>query len=88
MLANLRDARDGLDDYLDLDDKTGLLKAYLNVGEDKGSEFGWKFRSIGTIASGLGPGKRVRIADIDGDGARYRPSDHAINQHANCSLAR
>ncbi|KAJ4199065.1 hypothetical protein NW767_008648 [Fusarium falciforme] len=59
---------DELDDYLDLDDKTGMLKAYLNVGEDKGSEYGWKFKPIGTIASGLGPGKRVRIADIDGDG--------------------
>ncbi|CCT67685.1 uncharacterized protein FFUJ_14670 [Fusarium fujikuroi IMI 58289] len=55
---------DGLDDYLDLDPKTGLLKAYLNLGRE--SE--WKFRPIGTIASGLGPGKRVRIADIDGDG--------------------
>ncbi|KAJ4208903.1 hypothetical protein NW759_013504 [Fusarium solani] len=66
---------DGLDDYLDLADKTGLLKAYLNVGEDKGSEYGWKFKPIGTIASGLGPGKRVRIADIDGDGVRYRLFD-------------
>ncbi|KAF5619593.1 lipolytic G-D-S-L family [Fusarium tjaetaba] len=55
---------DGLDDYLDLDPKTGLLKAYLNLGR----ESDWKFRPIGTIASGLGPGKRVRIADIDGDG--------------------
>ncbi|KAF4990980.1 hypothetical protein FDECE_14187 [Fusarium decemcellulare] len=59
---------DGLDDYLDLDDKTGLLKAYLNDGEDKNSDYGWKFKSIGTIASGLGPGRRVRISDIDGDG--------------------
>ncbi|UZP45216.1 hypothetical protein NXS19_013028 [Fusarium pseudograminearum] len=55
---------DGLDDYLDLDPKTGLLKAYLNLGR----ESDWKFRPIGTIASDLGPGKRVRIADIDGDG--------------------
>ncbi|KAG5808825.1 hypothetical protein H9Q71_006708 [Fusarium xylarioides] len=55
---------DGLYDYLDLDPKTGLLKAYLNLGR----ESDWKFRPIGTIASGLGPGKRVRIADIDGDG--------------------
>ncbi|KAM0360431.1 hypothetical protein ACHAP4_002508 [Fusarium culmorum] len=55
---------DGLDDYLDLDPKTGLLKAYLNLGR----ESDWKFRPIGTIASGLRPGKRVRIADIDGDG--------------------
>ncbi|EXL92374.1 hypothetical protein NOF04DRAFT_16014 [Fusarium oxysporum II5] len=59
---------DGLDDYLDLDPKTGLLKAYLNLG----GESEWKFRPIGTIASGLGPGKRVRIADIDGDGTFQR----------------
>lgn len=60
---------DGYDDYLDLDPKTGALKAYLNEGEDEGlEEYGWKFNSIGEIASGLGPGHRVRIADIDGDG--------------------
>ncbi|KAH6949082.1 SGNH hydrolase-type esterase domain-containing protein, partial [Fusarium avenaceum] len=55
---------DGLDDYLDLDATTGELKAYINLGEERD----WKFRAIDTIASGLGPGKRVRIADIDGDG--------------------
>lgn len=60
---------DGYDDYLDLDPKTGALKAYLNEGEDEGFEdYGWKFNPIGEIASGLGPGHRVRIADIDGDG--------------------
>ncbi|KAF4982276.1 hypothetical protein FZEAL_2062 [Fusarium zealandicum] len=59
---------DGLDDYLDLNDETGELKAYLNVGEDKDSDYAWKFNPVGTIASGLGPRKRVRIADIDGDG--------------------
>ncbi|KAJ3565378.1 hypothetical protein NPX13_g7525 [Xylaria arbuscula] len=58
---------DGLDDYLDLNPKTGLLKAYLNLGQDPVS-YKWSFNPIGTIASGLGPGKRVRIADIDGDG--------------------
>ncbi|KAL0929864.1 uncharacterized protein CTRU02_215073 [Colletotrichum truncatum] len=58
---------DGLDDYLDLDPKTGLLKAYLNLGFDV-VDRSWPFRPIGTIASGLGPGHRVRIADIDGDG--------------------
>jgi hypothetical protein len=70
-----------------LADKTGLLKAYLNVGEDKGSEYGWKFKPIGTIASGLGPGKRVRIADIDGDGVRYRLFEYAINQYTDFSSA-
>ena len=59
---------DGLDDYLVLDPKTGQIKAFLNEGKDDGSQRGWKFKSIGQIASGLGPGHRVRIADIDGDG--------------------
>ncbi|CAI6088155.1 unnamed protein product, partial [Clonostachys chloroleuca] len=60
---------DGYDDYLDLDPQTGALKAYLNKGEDKGTErYGWRFELIGEIAPGLGPGHRVRIADIDGDG--------------------
>lgn len=63
--------RDGLDDYLDLDPKTGELKAYLNLGFDV-EKRNWPFRPIGTIASGLGPGHRVRIADIDGDGVSTR----------------
>ncbi|KAJ3497498.1 hypothetical protein NLG97_g1847 [Lecanicillium saksenae] len=63
---------DGYDDYLTLDPVTGELKAYLWVrhydGSD-GKEFGdFRFRPIGSIATGLGPGKDVRIADIDGDG--------------------
>nr|UMZ45332.1 hypothetical protein [Paramyrothecium sp.] len=61
---------DGLADYLDIDPKTGRINAYLNLGENIDPNDGprWGFKSIGTIASGLGPGKRVRIADIDGDG--------------------
>ncbi|KAI1153342.1 hypothetical protein F4825DRAFT_449639 [Nemania diffusa] len=58
---------DGLDDYLDPDPKTVLLKAYLNNGMDPVS-YRWSWNPNGTIASGLGPGKRVRIADIYGDG--------------------
>jgi hypothetical protein len=57
-----------MDDYLDLDPETGLLKAYLNLGPDDSSSYKWLFNPIGTIATGLGPGHRVRIADIDGDG--------------------
>lgn len=60
--------RDGYDDYLDLNPETGALKAYLNKGEADDQDYGWKFNPIGEIASGLGPGHRVRIADIDGDG--------------------
>ncbi|KAK7955848.1 carbohydrate esterase family 3 protein [Apiospora aurea] len=61
---------DGMDDYLVLDPKTGALKAYLNTGPDPtpGATDTWPWKPIGTIATGLGPGHRVRIADIDGDG--------------------
>lgn len=64
---------------MDLNADTGLLKAYLNDGEDKSSEYGWKFKPIGTIASGLGAGNRVRIADIDGDGVRLRAQPQNIS---------
>lgn len=60
--------RDGKDDYLVLDPKTGELTVYLNGGIDEGSEYGWKWNPIGSIATGLGPGANVRFADIDGDG--------------------
>ncbi|KAH8894324.1 integrin alpha N-terminal domain-containing protein [Thozetella sp. PMI_491] len=58
---------DGKDDYLVLDPKTGELTVYLNGGPSSGSN-GWTWNSIGSIASGLGPGANVRFADIDGDG--------------------
>ena len=61
---------DGYDDYLTLAPETGELKAYLWVqgggGEQKYGNV--KYDPFGTIATGLGPGKNVRIADIDGDG--------------------
>lgn len=56
---------------MDVDPKIGLVKAYLNEGEDKSSEYGWQFKPIGTVASDLKPGKNVRFADIDGDGVRF-----------------
>ncbi|KAF5019289.1 hypothetical protein F66182_8707 [Fusarium sp. NRRL 66182] len=59
---------DGRDDYLTLDPKTGALRVYLNKGNDTESEYGWRFQPIGQTASGLGPGKNVRIADVDADG--------------------
>ena len=70
--------RDGFDDYLVVDSKTGALKAYLNQrATNDVSQISWGFESVGTIATGLGPGKNVRIADIDGDGVSHGiPSTH------------
>ncbi|KAJ6438913.1 Lipase 1 [Purpureocillium lavendulum] len=60
---------DGKDDYLVLDPKSGELTVFLNEGEDRASEpYNWHWKPIGSIASGLGPGRNVRFADIDGDG--------------------
>jgi hypothetical protein len=67
----IRPCRDDIDDYLTLDPKSGELKAYLsdhNLGEGEQKYGKVKFNPIGIIATGLGPGKNVRIADIDGDG--------------------
>jgi hypothetical protein len=50
------------------DPKTGQLTAYLNEGPALETPEGWKWKPIGSIATGLGPGKHVRFADIDGDG--------------------
>lgn len=60
--------RDGLDDYLVLDPVTGALSVWLNEGRGSGVASRWKFKEMGQIASGLGSGARVRMADIDGDG--------------------
>ncbi|KND93383.1 Lipase 1 [Tolypocladium ophioglossoides CBS 100239] len=61
-------AGDGMDDYLVVDPKTGELTAYLNEGEDHSAPYTWHWKPVGSIASGLGPGRNVRFADIDGDG--------------------
>ncbi|KAK3699774.1 hypothetical protein LTR37_016283 [Vermiconidia calcicola] len=58
---------DGFADYCTVDLDTGELRAYLNDGPAT-NEFGWSFSPIGSIASGLGPGKNTRFGDIDGDG--------------------
>ncbi|KAH7303224.1 hypothetical protein B0I35DRAFT_498648 [Stachybotrys elegans] len=80
---------DGLDDYLDLDPRTGLLRAYLNLGEDEDfEEYGWRFEPIGTIASGLGPGGRVRIADIDGDGVCLRDDYIFLRENGGTTIYR
>lgn len=71
--------RDDLDDYLVLDPVTGALRVWLNEGRDSGSATRWKFKEMGQIASGLGPGARVRMADIDGDGvSRAYPGKHGV----------
>ncbi|KAF2162085.1 carbohydrate esterase family 3 protein, partial [Zasmidium cellare ATCC 36951] len=54
-------------DYLCLNDKTGEVVAYLNGGPDPTADNGWRFNPVGSIASGLGPGKNSRFADVDGD---------------------
>ncbi|OAA69170.1 lipolytic protein G-D-S-L family [Akanthomyces lecanii RCEF 1005] len=61
---------DGYDDYLVIHPDTGALTAYLLVPSGGGESRygGYLYNPIGQIASGLGPGKNVRIADIDGDG--------------------
>ncbi|PNY28626.1 Lipase 1 [Tolypocladium capitatum] len=59
---------DGKEDYLVVDPKTGELTAYLNEGEDHSAPYNWHWKPVGSIASGLGPGRNVRFADIDGDG--------------------
>ena len=71
MIANAMN-RDGKDDCLVLDPKTGGLTVYLNDGIDEGSGDGWKWNPIGSSASGLGPGANVRFVDIDGDGVSRR----------------
>ncbi|KAM0334430.1 hypothetical protein ACHAQA_001456 [Verticillium albo-atrum] len=50
-----------------IDPKSGALTGYLNEGAVT-PEFGWKFKSLGQVASGVGLGRNVRLADIDGDG--------------------
>jgi hypothetical protein len=55
-------------DYLVVDSKTGQLDAYLNEGQALSTPEGWRWRPVGSIATGLGPGKHIRFADIDGDG--------------------
>ncbi|KAK2749084.1 hypothetical protein CKAH01_06581 [Colletotrichum kahawae] len=59
---------DGKDDYLVLDAKTGELTVYFNEGPDRSRPEEWRWNPIGSIAKGLGPGRHVRFADIDGDG--------------------
>lgn len=56
------------------------MSVWLNDGPDPNFSTGWKFKEIGSIASGLGPGKNVRIADIDGDGVSAASSPQKKNE--------
>ncbi|KAL8756555.1 MAG: hypothetical protein Q9199_002836 [Rusavskia elegans] len=57
---------DGKDDLCIVDAKTGGLTLYINLGA-KPNGWGWGLQ--GSVATGIGgPGKNVRLADIDGDG--------------------
>ncbi|OCL02267.1 carbohydrate esterase family 3 protein [Glonium stellatum] len=59
---------DGKADYLVTDPRTGEPTAYLNGGPAPETPESWKWKPIESTATGLGPGKHVRFADIDGDG--------------------
>jgi hypothetical protein len=60
---------DGKADYLVLDPKTGELVVALNDGFRPGAPESWSWMpQPGPWATGLGPGKHVTFADIDGDG--------------------
>lgn len=55
---------DGRADYLVVDDTTGAVRCYYNGGLIDG--VGWIWQDQGTIAAGVGPGKGVRFADMNG----------------------
>src|ERR1700744_1939631 len=77
--------RDGKADYLVLDPKTGALNASLNDGPAENTPEKWHWSPIGQVASGLGPGKYVHFADIDGDGV-CPPCLGGILADKRCSL--
>lgn len=57
-----------MDDYLVLHPETGELRVWINRGPAPERPEGWIWEGIGSIASGLGPSRNIRFADIDGDG--------------------
>ena len=58
---------DGRDDYLIIDDDTGAIHCYLNLGPVSGGAWSWNI--TGEIAIGVGGvAAGVRVADFDGDG--------------------
>ncbi|KAI4198895.1 MAG: hypothetical protein LQ350_004960 [Teloschistes chrysophthalmus] len=58
---------DGKEDFCIVDPKTGALTLYKNGGQQPDGSWGWV--PTGLIFNGIGgPGKAVRLADMDGDG--------------------
>lgn len=61
-------AGDGKDDFVIVDPKTGGLTLYKSGGQQPNGHWGW-IPVEGQIATGLGgPGKAIRLADMNGDG--------------------
>jgi len=60
---------DGKEDYILVHPETGAITVWLNRGPKPDLDWKWYWEYIGQRAEGLGgPGKNVRIADMDGDG--------------------
>ncbi|RFU33649.1 hypothetical protein B7463_g2678, partial [Scytalidium lignicola] len=63
---------DGRVEYLVVDDKTGAVTSWANEGSAQGNDGPDAGKIVwvpqGTIATGIGDGKGVRFADINGDG--------------------
>ncbi|KAL8637044.1 MAG: hypothetical protein Q9228_005642, partial [Teloschistes exilis] len=58
---------DGKEDFCIIDPKTGAITLYKNGGQQPDGSWGWI--PTGPIFNGIGgPGRAVRLADMDGDG--------------------
>ncbi|KAL8758639.1 MAG: hypothetical protein Q9199_001317, partial [Rusavskia elegans] len=56
-------------DFNIVDPKSGSIVLYKNGGQKSDGKWSWNLANNGKpIATGLGPGKNVRLADMDGDG--------------------
>ncbi|KAL8671929.1 MAG: hypothetical protein Q9168_003585 [Polycauliona sp. 1 TL-2023] len=56
-------------DFNKVDPKSGSIILYKNKGQKPNGQWGWEIANNGKpIATGLGPGRNVRLADLDGDG--------------------
>ena len=56
-------------DFNIVDPKSGAIVLYKNGGQQPDGKWSWNVANDGKpIATGLGPGRNVRLADLDGDG--------------------
>ena len=56
-------------DFNIVDPKSGSIIHYKNGGQQPDGKWSWNLSNNGRpIATGLGPGRNVRLADMDGDG--------------------